>query len=100
MASGLGTKPETNLEELRDALPIISSGSVPTVLLLIAAVTESDTRVLQVAAALVVLIRLGGTGVLVARLSGRPISWRTHLAGAGVAVVGAVIVVLKVQLLH
>ncbi len=100
VASGLGPKPETNVEELRDALPIISSGSLPTVLLVIAAVTDSDTRVLQLAAAAVILARLAGTGALVSRLSGQPVSSRSHWTGVVVALIAAVIVILKVQFLH
>jgi len=100
VASNLDPQPETNLEELRDALPIISSGSLPTVLLVIAALTDSDTRVLQLAAAAVIVARLAGTGALVSRLSGRPVSRDSHLAGAVVAVIAAVITVLKVQFLH
>jgi hypothetical protein len=87
-------------EELRDAVPILSSGSVPTVLLLLAAMTEADSRFLQLVAAGVIVLRLGGIGTLVSHLSGTPLGGRSRWLGLVVASVSTVIVVLKVWLLH
>ena len=92
--------PETNAEELRDAMPIITSGSVPTLLLVLAWLTDYDGRLLQLVAAGVVVLRLAGIGHLVSHLSGRPVDRRSRWVGLVVAGISAVIVVFKVWLLH
>lgn len=92
---------ESDRDELRDALPIISSGSVPTVIFLVVGLLDTQrTAPWTLLAAGVVLVRLAGVGALVAHLNGRPSSARTHWWGIGVASVGMVIVVLKVLIAH
>jgi hypothetical protein len=92
---------ESDRDELRDALPIISSGSVPTLILLLAGLLDTQrTAPWTLLAAGIVLVRLAGVGALVAHLNGRPSSARTHWWGTGVAAVGLVIVTLKVLIAH
>lgn len=93
-------EPETRSEELRDALPIISSGSLPALILLGGAVTDLNVGLAELLATAVIVIRLGGTGTLVTQLSGRPATRRVAWFGVGVAVVGIVIAGLKAWLLH
>ena len=93
--------------ELRDAVPILSSGSVPALLLLIGAVTDRRPVLLELVAAGVVITRLAGMGPVVARLSSAavgdseaPVPPQAVWAGVGLAVVSTLIVALKVWLLH
>jgi hypothetical protein len=86
--------------DLRDALPILSSGSLPAAILLVAWLAALDPDVMVPLAAATVVLRLAGTGVLVARLSGLPPSGRQLWAGFVLAAVSVVIVVLKVTLTH
>jgi VIT1/CCC1 family predicted Fe2+/Mn2+ transporter len=81
-------------------VPIISSGSVPTVLLLVAWWTDLGAAPAVAAASLVVVVRLASLGLAVGRLSGRPPTRRQLLAGLVVAVLGGVVVGLKVWLTH
>jgi hypothetical protein len=92
---------ETEREELRDALPIISSGSVPIVLLLAGAVSDQiDVGLAELVAMAVVILRLAGTGALVTRLGGRPSTRRALWGGFALAAIGVLIAGLKVVFLH
>ena len=93
---------ETEREEFRDALPIISSGTLPALVLLAGAlITRIDLGWAEFVAVIVVVVRLAGTGALVARLGGPPASSRrTFWAGIGIAAVGLGIATLKAWLLH
>lgn len=92
---------ETDHDELRDALPIISSGSAPTLIFLVPALFDTHgTALWTLLASGIVLVRLASMGALVAHLNGRLPSARAHWWGIGVAFVGMVIVVLKVWIVH
>jgi hypothetical protein len=91
---------ETEPQELRDALPIISSGSLPALVLLGGALSRIDTGHAELLAMAVVVVRLALTGPLVARLSGQPSTRRAIWGGIAIAALGAVIAGLKAWLLH
>jgi hypothetical protein len=92
---------ESDRDELRDALPIMSSGAAPTLVFLIPALFDTHgTAVWTLLAAGVVLVRLASMGVLVAHLNGELPSARAHWWGIGVAAIGSAIVVLKVWIAH
>ncbi|WP_243057652.1 hypothetical protein [Nocardioides sp. SR21] len=92
---------ESDRDELRDALPIISSGSVPTLVFLVPPIFDTHgTALWTLLAAGVVLVRLASMGALVAHLNGELPSARAHWWGIGVAAIGAAIVVLKVWIAH
>ena len=86
--------------ELRDALPIVSSGTVPTLVLLVAWWTDLGAGTAVLVAAGATVVRLAGMGLVVGRLSGYAPSGRQWWAGVVLAVVSAVIAVLKVLLTH
>ena len=85
---------------LRDAVPIASSGSVPALILLVAWLADLPASGAILVSSAVVVARLGGLGVLTSRYAGR----RSRLAdlwmGLVLAVLSAVVVVLKVALTH
>lgn len=92
---------ESDRDELRDALPIISSGSVPTLVFLVPPLFDTQgTALWTLLAAGVVLVRLASMGALVAHLNGELPSARAHWWGIGVAAVGFAIVALKVWIAH
>ena len=93
---------ETERQELRDALPIISSGTLPALVLAAGALSPRiDLGLAEFVAIIVVVVRLAGTGALVTRLGGPPSSARrTFWAGIGIAAVGLLIAALKTWLLH
>ena len=86
--------------EVRDALPILVSGIVPTVVLLVASLSIVPTQLAQITAAVWVVGRLALIGFLVERLNGRRPTWRTLSGGLGLALACAIVVVLKVLFAH
>jgi hypothetical protein len=86
--------------EMRDALPILVSGVVPAVILLIATLDIVPTQLAQLVAAVWVVGRIALIGFLVERLSGRRPTWRTLSGGLSLAIACAVVVVLKVLFAH
>ena len=86
--------------ELRDAVPIISSGSVPALVLAVAWWTELDPEPAVLLASLVIVVRMASLGLTVGRLSGRPPTRWQLLGGLVAAVLAGVVVALKVVLLH
>lgn len=86
--------------DLRDALPIVSSGSLPVLVLLVASLADLDGGRAIVAAAASVVVRLAGMALLVARLSGYPPSFRQLVSGVLLAAAAVLIVILKVTLTH
>lgn len=92
--------PHDTRDDLRDAVPILSSGSLPALILLVAWLADLDPDVLLPLAAASVVVRLAGMGLLVARLSGHPPSGRQLWAGIVLAGISLVIVGLKVAFLH
>jgi hypothetical protein len=85
---------------LRDAVPIVSSGSAPVVVLALGWWGVLDDRAAVLLAGAVVVVRLAGMGVATARLGGQPASRRQVVAGLVLAAISGVVVVLKVWLLH
>lgn len=102
VGDALGHEPtESDREELRDALPILSSGSVPILVLVVGALTDRlDVGVAELVAMGVIIARLAGTGALVRRLGGTASNRRAAWSGFAVAGIGVVIAALKVVLLH
>jgi hypothetical protein len=86
--------------EMRDALPILVSGVVPAVILLIATLDSVPTQLAQLVAAVWVVGRIALIGFLVERLSGRRPTWRTLSGGLILAIACALVVVLKVLFAH
>jgi hypothetical protein len=87
-------------EELRDAVPIISSGTTPAVLLGVTAAGWLPAAWGQALASVILLGRIAATGAVYRRLredvpAGR--AWAVGVAAAGVA---TVVVVLKLTLTH
>lgn len=90
-------------EALRDAFPIVSSGTLPFIILYVGSfdvIRLFDPPGAQLCAAAVIIIRIGFLGLVVERLQSSKVSWRTIASGLGVAVVAAVITVIKVFLTH
>ncbi|WP_439564134.1 hypothetical protein [Microcella sp.] len=86
--------------EIRDALPILVSGLVPAVILFVATFSFIPTQLAQLTAAVWVVGRLALIGFIVERLSGRRPTWRTLSGGMLLALLSAVVVVLKVVFAH
>lgn len=88
---------------LRDALPIITSGTLPFIILVIGSfevIALFDPPGAQLCAAAIIIVRIGFLGLVVERLQSSKVSWRTIASGVGVAAVAAVITVVKVVLTH
>lgn len=90
----------TVLQLARESFPVLTSGVLPAVILLVGwwGWLEPDPVVLLADA--VVLLRIAGTGVVVARLRNERSSVRIFAIGIGLAVIGAAIGGLKVYLTH
>ncbi len=86
--------------EIRDALPILVSGLVPAAILFVATLNVVPTQLAQLSAAVWVVGRLALIGFIVERLSGRRPTWRTLSGGLALALLSAVVVVLKVLFAH
>ena len=85
---------------MRESWPILTSGVAPALILGAGLIGLVPVDVAVLLAPLVVLVRLALTGVLVARLRGDASSLRVVLTGVGVAVVGLLVVLLKLWLTH
>ncbi len=86
--------------ELRDAVPIVSAGLGPA-LLMVAALLEwwpADWALVMSIA--VTVVRLAVLGWVIRYLRGEPPSLRTFLAGIGLALTGLVVAALKWWLTH
>jgi hypothetical protein len=79
--------------EIRDTLPILTAATVPAAILLLAWGSRMDPR-------LVLALSLAVLGTAVEHFSGERSSARLVLAGLGLAVVSAVVAVLKWKLTH
>ncbi|GAB99100.1 hypothetical protein GONAM_07_00210 [Gordonia namibiensis NBRC 108229] len=91
---------KTMLHHLRDSVPILSSASVPCLILAMAWIGWIDPRTAQLAAEIVILLRIGGTVFVIDRLNNERPSRATLIGAAAVTVVATVIVVVKVVLTH
>jgi hypothetical protein len=87
-------------DELRDALPILSSGVIPVLILALGALTVLSPAWSVVVAAIIPISRIALTGIDVERVSRNRSSIATLWTGFALALVSAVIVVLKVLLTH
>ena len=84
----------------RESWPVLTSGLLPAAILAVGwlGLIPADPALLLADA--VVLLRIAGTGIIVARLRNEPSSLRIILLGVAVAVVAALISLLKVYLTH
>lgn len=93
-------------DELRDALPIVSSGTAPGVVLLVGwlwpggELGDGQTAVVQLVAGLVVVGRLVALGWLSGRYRQGASPRRTFFAGLALGGVGVVVALVKVLLTH
>lgn len=90
-------------EALRDALPIITSGTLPFIILLIGSfevIELFDPPGAQLCAAAIIIVRIGFLGLVVERLQSSKVSWRTIASGISVAAIATVITIIKVYLTH
>ena len=85
---------------MRESLPVLTSGVLPAGILVLGywEILSADWA-LWIAEA-IVLIRIAGTGIIVARLRNERSSFRLLLVGIVAAVVGLLISLLKVYLTH
>ena len=84
----------------RESFPILTSGVLPSIILLFGLWDLLSTGLALTLAELVVLFRIAGTGVVVARLRNERSSLKIILIGIGAAVVGGLVSLLKVYLTH
>ena len=86
--------------ELRDAVPILTSGTLPIVILTLGALTVLSPAAAETSAALILIVRIALTGILVERMSNNRLSIGIVWTGIALAGVSLVIVALKQVLLH
>jgi uncharacterized membrane protein len=84
----------------RESFPILTSGVLPSVILLLGLWDLVATGLALTLAEGIVLFRIASTGVVVARLRNERSSLKIILIGVGAAVVGGLISLLKVYLTH
>lgn len=84
--------------ELRDSLPVLTSGLVPAAILGLAWLGDIPGLWAQLFAEAYIVVRLAMTGFVIERIRGRRPSLRTFLAGGLLAAIGIVVSVLKVVL--
>jgi hypothetical protein len=84
----------------RDAVPIMTSGTVPAVLLGLGAVGWLPPGLSQLLAEAYVVVRLAGTGIVVRRLSGEASPQGGFWSGLALAGIGVIIAALKQILTH
>lgn len=87
-------------EEIRDAVPILSSGIAPALIYAGLALHWIEAGPAETAAVALLVLRLAGTGLAVERLSNRRVSASALWAGIGFALVGGGIAYLKVIFTH
>jgi hypothetical protein len=88
------------LKLARESLPVLTSGYVPAVFLLAGWLTILPDEMSIWLAEAVVLLRIAGTGIIVARLRNERSSFRLICIGVAMAVVCTLISGLKVYLTH
>ncbi|MGY3551964.1 MULTISPECIES: hypothetical protein [Actinomycetes] len=103
---GEGEGPQKPLDMravLRDAVPIITSGTLPFIILFVGSfdvIGLFDPPGAQLCAAGVIIFRIAVLGLVVERLQSKDVSWRTIASGVVVAVVATIITIIKVVLTH
>ena len=93
-------KKQSVLAEVRDAVPIASSGTVPAIILALAWLWILPTSWAQLIAGGVGVFRIATLPLVAERLRGRPLTFRVVVAGFGTAAVAAIIVLIKVYAGH
>ncbi|MFC8178327.1 MULTISPECIES: hypothetical protein [Nocardiaceae] len=93
-------KKQTVIDEIRDAVPIASSGTVPAVILALAWLWILPTFWAQLIAGGVVVFRIATLQIVAQRLRGQPLTFKVFVAGLVTAALAAVIVFLKVYTSH
>ncbi len=84
----------------RESFPILTSGVLPSIILLFGLWDLLTTGVALTLAEAIVLFRIAGTGVVVARLRNERSSLKIILIGVAAAVAGGLVSLLKVYLTH
>jgi hypothetical protein len=93
-------KPESFRVSLRDSVPIASSGSVPTLMMIIAWLGHIDPPWAVAIAAVTIIARFLLLGSVMNHLSGSTSSWRSISAGVALAIAALVIAIVKLLLTH
>nr|WP_296769249.1 hypothetical protein [Rhodococcus sp. (in: high G+C Gram-positive bacteria)] len=93
-------KRESILDEIRDAVPIASSGTVPALILALAWLWILPTFWAQLISGGVVVFRIATVQIVAQRLRGRPLTFRVFVAGLVTAALAAAIVLVKVAVTH
>lgn len=86
--------------ELRNATPIVTSASIPAVLLLLSVIGVVDGSVALIAAEVVVLGRIAFLGTMMNHVRREKASLRSVLSGVGLAVAFGLISLVKAVLTH
>lgn len=84
----------------KESFPILTSGVLPSIILLLGWMEILTSGVALSLAEAVVLLRIASTGIIVARLRNEPSSLKILLIGVGAAVLGGLVSLLKVYLTH
>ena len=87
-------------DEIRDSLPIASSGSVPALMMFLGAVAIVPPLWAQLIAALIIVARLAFLGTLVERLTARKSTFGTLWSGVVLAGSSLIIVGAKIFITH
>ena len=86
--------------ELRDTLPIATSGGLPVLLLLLGALDLVAPLTAWVLAVAVVVVRLASTGLVIERISGRSASPTALWSGLVLAALSVAVAIGKAALTH
>ena len=87
-------------DEVRDSLPIASSGSVPALMMLLGAVGIVPPLWAQLIAALIIVGRLAFLGILVEKMTARKSTFGTLWSGVVLAGLSVIIVGAKILVTH
>ena len=86
--------------EVRDSLPIASSGSVPALMMLFGAVGSVPPLCAQLNAALIIVGRLAFLGILVEKMTARKSTFGTFWSGVVLAGLSVILVGAKILTTH
>ncbi len=86
--------------ELRDALPIASSGALPSLILVTAWLGWTEPTLALIIADASIIVRFVILGSVLSFLTDSPSSWRSFLSGVSLAIVALLVAVLKIVLTH
>ena len=87
-------------DEVRDSLPIASSGSVPALMMLLGAVAIVPPLWAQLIAALIIVGRLAFLGILVEKMTARKSTFGMLWSGVVLAGLSVIIVGAKIFVTH